>query len=62
MIEKPKTPTEKLAENNRLAACPMRLFTEDGREIGITRWNPTIAVGECVTVLICGRIMMKDAT
>jgi len=52
-----RTVAEKLSDLNEKAKCPMKVTTEDGRELGIVSWEPRIAVGEGVSVVIHARVL-----
>jgi hypothetical protein len=56
-----KTAKERIADRNTIAACPLKLFTDDGRELGLLSWEPRIAVGEDVTVTIMARVMHRKS-
>lgn len=40
----------RMEQYRRLSAFPERVFTDDGRELRIRLWQPTVAVDEEVTV------------
>jgi hypothetical protein len=56
-----KTAKERITDTNTRAACPLKLFTDDGRELGVLSWESRIAVGEDVTVTITARVMHRKS-
>jgi hypothetical protein len=58
-----RTFAEKLSDINERAKCPVKLTTDDGRELGIVSWEPRIAVGESVSVVIHAHVFeVKNET
>jgi hypothetical protein len=58
-IEYRQRPSERLEEKNAIAKCPMSLSMDDGRELLIQSWEPTIEVGHEVSVKVTGIIRRK---
>lgn len=46
---------------NKLISVPTKLYTQDGRELPVTRWEPTVGVHCAVTVSVDCYINFKES-
>lgn len=57
-MDKPNE-SNKIQEANKLLRCPVRLLTDDGRELLITAWSPSCKVEQPVTVTVEAFVMHR---
>lgn len=48
-------------EVDRAIALPLKLLTDDGREIALTSWKPSVVIGSFISVEIHGIVRIDDS-